>query len=328
MAMIDPRRTARTGSRVTSPSIDTLPVSMSRRTPFQLAPGCSARSTRSSGPSLGAASLRSTNFCWGSALFGTRSAPSRRDVNLQDVAVEAEVRAVVELGAAGVAAHVKAALVEAVEEIETHRVARARFRGSRSAPELVDEKVRGFRRGRVARRDDRRMTHDHERLAHGCLLGETYEGLELRFVQAVAEVAGMHAVEQDHRVHALAPVRLAQDFLHRAVTRAPGAEPDAPHPRAANLGRHGLFDALHEPFEGTGLAKGRLVRTGADTERRGDEHGTVHRLHPFFASRFVAVKMEHHVELAARRERARARHDHLAHAGRAAPRFVATESRI
>src|SRR5688572_22845960 len=157
-----PRRTARTGSRVTSPSTDTLPVSIKRRTAFQLAPGWSERSTRASGPSAGAASVRSTNSTR-SALFATRSAPTGRDVHLQDVAEETEVRAVVEFGAARVAAHVKAALVEARVEVETHGVARARAGASRPASELVDEKIRGDRGRRVAGRDDGRVADDHER---------------------------------------------------------------------------------------------------------------------------------------------------------------------
>src|SRR6185503_3159079 len=185
-----PRRTARTGSRVTSPSTDTLPVSINRRTAFQLAPGCNERRTRSSGPSAGAASVRSTKG-GASAPFGTRSAPARRDVNLQDVAVKAEVRAMVELGAARVAAHVKAAPVETLEQVETHRVAWTRLRAGRPAAELVDEKIRRFGGGRVARRDDRRVADDHERLVGSRFFSETHERLELRFVQAVAEVAGV-----------------------------------------------------------------------------------------------------------------------------------------
>src|SRR4051812_3338272 len=112
-------------------------------------------------------------------------------MHLEDVAVKADLRAVVELGVAGVAAHVKAARVVTGDELETHRVTRARSSGPGAAAELVDEKIGRLRGGSVARRDDRGVAHDHEALAVGGFVREANERFERRLDEAVTRVIAM-----------------------------------------------------------------------------------------------------------------------------------------
>src|SRR5688572_6805604 len=109
IAITAPRRTPRVASRMISPSTLIFPVSMSLRTAFQLAPGKSARTVRSRGPSAAAVWVPSRKRT--SAFGGNLFAPARDEVDLQDVAEEPEVRAVIGFVLAGVAADVEVAAV-------------------------------------------------------------------------------------------------------------------------------------------------------------------------------------------------------------------------
>src|SRR6185436_11702988 len=51
-----------------------------------------------------------------------RRVPARLDMDAQDVAVQADLSAMVELAVAGVAAHVEVLLVETADELEAHGV--------------------------------------------------------------------------------------------------------------------------------------------------------------------------------------------------------------
>src|SRR6516225_9069612 len=147
-------------------------------------------------------------------------------MHLEDVAVKTDLRAVVELGVASVAADVKIALVVARDELEAHGVGGAWLGGVVVTAELVDEEIGGFGGGGVSRRDDGGVAHDHEALAVGCLVRKANEGLERGHDEAVARVVAVQAVEQDDAVNALATERLTQDLLERAVAGAPRAQAD------------------------------------------------------------------------------------------------------
>src|SRR5688572_19549721 len=104
-----PAGTGRVGSSSTAPSMNTLPVRTSCRTSFQLLSGNSWRSQRSSGfaPVPGKRCLLTLER------RDARRVPARLDVDLEYVAIQAEVGAVIHLVVARVAAHVEVALGEA-----------------------------------------------------------------------------------------------------------------------------------------------------------------------------------------------------------------------
>src|SRR5262245_56772372 len=99
-------------------------------------------------------------------------------MNLQDVLEQSEVGTVVRLCLACVAANVEVAAIEARGEHEAERIGGSRARLLRIAAELVDQVVRGLRRGSISGRNDRGMADDHEALARRRLARVAQERLE------------------------------------------------------------------------------------------------------------------------------------------------------
>jgi hypothetical protein len=137
------------------------------------------------------------------------------------------------------------------------------------------------------------------------------------------------SVEQDHAVDRAAAEALSQDRSDGAITRAPGAEPDAPGSGCGNtrLPCHTALDARHEPLKGFWIREGVGVGTRAIAEVDAYEHRAVHHSHPLFSGSFVAVKVKHHVEAVAE-WRKLPRYDHLPERGLAAPRAIRAESGV
>src|SRR5882724_3545980 len=169
-----PAATGLAGSSSATPSTKIFPVRARRRTSFQLLPGISSRNQRSSGfsPLPGKRCLVTD-----SRRVDARRVPARLDVNLQHIAVQAELRAVIHFVVAREAAYVKIALRIARNQLEPQRA--CALRRLRIAADFVDQEIRGLGRRRVARRNDRRVAHEHQLLARRRGLRKVGEGLNL-----------------------------------------------------------------------------------------------------------------------------------------------------
>src|SRR5690606_5189383 len=111
------------------------------------------------------------------ALRAGGGVPAPIDVHLHHIGHEAEMRAVVGLVVAAIAANVVVAAVEALEHLKTEDVgARAR---AHLAAELLDDVVRDLAGRRVAGRNDRRVALEHEALATRRVARELEERLDL-----------------------------------------------------------------------------------------------------------------------------------------------------
>ena len=223
------------------------------------------------------------------------------------------MRAVIGLVVAFVPAHVEVALVEAIDHLEAEHVLAARL--AELAAHLAHHVARDLGRRCVARRNDRRVRHEHEVVLGGSALGVLDERLDLLAAHVALRalfVPGVERVEQDHRLDALGD-RLAEDLRGGAVARAPRREREVTHVRAllAALLFHALFDALEDPRKERRVGEPRLVRARAEPEIDPDQDGAVPRLDELFADGLVTVKMHDQIEPAVGANRALVRRDHL-----------------